>query len=48
MDYLDGTTNGGVHALKTAIVAHDGEALDAPLFWLLSTNKRLRRRARVA
>jgi hypothetical protein len=48
MSYLTGQTNGPVHAQKTCVVSHAGEPLAAPLAWLLATNKRLRRRARVA
>lgn len=48
MDYITGVTNGPVHSAKTAVVAHDGLPIVAPTFALLATNKRLRRRGRVA
>lgn len=46
--YLGGVTNGPVVASKTAIVTHSGVPLQNPPFRLYATNKRLRRRFRVA
>lgn len=33
---------------KTNIVTHAGEPIVAPMFWILSTNKRMRRRLKIA
>lgn len=47
-EYLTGTANGGVHAVKTNVVTHSGVPIAPPLALVTVWSKRLRRHFRIA